>query len=360
MWLFPFLEHTMHAGINRRSATLGLGAVAALTAFNGCGGGGASSGGGAGTSGMTGSIWYRTGDSVLMVPGGGTGAPQFVVKADGGALSSSRPQISRKSPRYLQFTYSGGTGSGESTLLQTYDHGSNQPYCYLTVAGYVTSAFVSPSGNFIAMQRSPDIVNASTGSVVPGVENIIGLNVADISNPNSPTLIRSEFQKGPSCVLKFAWLNDDQFLYMTLDGTMVLGSASAGIQGDKTIGRLIDQGMRVDDMSVHPDGATMLVALYQANAVPFVGDIYLYKTTGELIDQMTATSQGSAPRWSPDGKYFMFSHGTTGTCNGYSCASTCESLYAPSDLHQATLSNVQKFNRDNVPCVLQTFWSSIA
>jgi hypothetical protein len=362
---FLFEEYGMRASeyVNRRSVVLGLGALTALTAFKGCSGGGSGSsdgGGGGASSGLTGSFWYQATNNndnfIIKVPGGGTGTPVAVGKALNNA-PLARLQISRNSPRYLQSLY---YSLDENVLLQAYDHGSNQPYCYMTVPGYVGGANVSPSGNFIGMLRSPSLVNAAVDGSAPGVENIIGMNIADISNPNTPRLIRSEFSRGPSCVIDFAWLDNDQFLYMTLDGTLATGSATAGSQGDTRIGKLNDQGMLKGGMDVHPDGTTMAVTLVSRND-SLAYDTYLYKVTGELIDRLTATGQGSSFQWSPDGKYFAFAHGDTGSCGGsVNCGDICSSLYAPSNARSVTRSSAQAFDKLIVPCTGARAWSSVA
>ena len=344
--------------VRRRSMVLGFGTVAVFAGFKGCGGsgspdgGGGSSGGGA-SSGLTGSFWYRSGDNIVKVSGGGTSAPQVMVPALLGA-PGARPQISRKGPRYLQALY-----SGDDTLLQVYDHGNNQPYCYITVPGYVGGALVSPSGNFIAMQRSPDIVNAALDGAAQGIENIIGLNVADVSDPNSPRLIRSEYSRGPSCVINFAWLDNDQFLYMALDGGMFTGSATAGAQGDKKIGQLNDQGLKKGGFDVHPDGTTMAVCLISVTDES-VFDNHLYKVNGELVARLTATGQGSTPNWSPDGKYFSFTHGYTGNCEAEpGCIAACESFFVSSGARNVTRADAQPFDRSLVPCVGGRAWSAV-
>jgi hypothetical protein len=342
----------MPTGINRRSVAFGLGTVGALAAFKGCGGGGSSAGGDGGGSGsLSGSIWYGGRDGVLMVPGGGTGAQKLVVPY---IQDTAKPQISRKSPRYLQLANS---IRGSGALLQVYDHGSNQPYCYINVPGYVVEAFVSPSGNFIAMTRSPDLVNVPSGGDRFGIEDIVGLNIADISDPNNPTLIRSELQRGPSTALRFAWLDGDQFLYMTNDLSMVLGSAAAGIQGDRKVGTLSAPGSVVNFFDVHPDGSTMLVTLTRQTDGSF--DNYLYKMSGELIDKMTDTGKGTVPLWSPDGKYFMFAYGQVGTCTGSCPVAICETHYAPSSGRNVTRSAAPQLDSAIVPCAIQRFWSSI-
>ena len=115
-------------GMTRRSAVVGLGTVATLTAFKGCGGGGGSDGGGSFGSGsaLTGSIWYESDGKVIKVPGGGTGTPAAVtnLRPPDGVVSSYFPRISRKSPRYLQQGLH-GAGSSTGTTLWVCDHATN-------------------------------------------------------------------------------------------------------------------------------------------------------------------------------------------------------------------------------------------
>jgi hypothetical protein len=344
----------MRTSVNRRSVTLGLGAAGALIAFKGCGGGEPPSGGNGGVSVLPGSIWHMAlGGNVVKIPRGGVGAPQTMGKAFDDQ-SFARLQVSRKSPRYLQSLYRiGGADSSESMLLQCYDHGSNQPYCYFTVPGHVSAAFVSPSGNFVSMKRGPSLVNSTAGDVV-------GLNIVDISDTNNIRMIRNGFQSGSSAVLQFSWLDDDQYIYMTSGGDIVTGSATAGARGDRKIGVLDNQGMHWGPVDVHPDGSSMLVTLTRVDNVN-VHDIYLYKTSGEPIDRMTATGEGTAPRWSPDGRYFLFSHGYTGMglCDGI-CVASCYSLFASADMRGVTTSTATRFDSNIVPCPTELFWSAIA
>jgi hypothetical protein len=341
----------MRKGLNRRSAMLGMGAAAALASFKGCGGGGSPAAGVTESAGLPGSIWYVSGDSVVKVPGG-VGQRQFVAKTITG--NTSRPQISRLSPRYLQTVY-----SDDISLLQCYDHSSNQPYCFLRVPGFVGRALVSPSGNFIAMQRSPTLANAAIAGAAQGVEYIIGLNIADISDPNAPKLIRGEFNSGLSSVFDFDWIGDiDRLMYVTLERGIFSASATAGTAGDERIGRLNDQGKLLSRLDVHPDGSLILVTLAEGDRS---GDIYLYKSSGELLDKVTDTGQGGDPIWSPDAKHFMFTYGYTGICDDPCSFATCETYFAPSDARNVTQSTARLLDRTIVPCVgIERFWSSIA
>jgi hypothetical protein len=356
----------MHTKISRRTAILGLGSAAALAALKGCGGGGGggssspSPGGGGGdgnTSSMAGSIWYSDidGKKLVKVGNGGLGTPTPVadIRPGDGRVSTFYPRISRKSPRYLQL---GSYGVVENTrmLMQVYDHANHQPYCFVDVAGWSSFAYVSPSGNYIGMRLSPELVNDNFD---PDATSIAGLLIVDISNPNTPRVVRDEYLNDGSAMMQFAWLDGDRFLYLNKNRIIVTGSAATGSASDQIVGPLDTQGLVSREFDVHPDGAKMLVTLAAKDGESY--DVYLYDTTGKPIDRMTSTVKGYSPVWSPDGNHFMFKWGSSiGT--DFPRASTCTGFYASASARNLGYADATQYDIFKVSCLNELYWSSIA
>jgi hypothetical protein len=358
----------MRPKITRRSALIGFGALASVPAVKGCGGGGdgSSSDNRVSTnppstpsaSALPGSIWYV--DSInrrlLKVNNGGLGEPVAVRDSRGpdARVDSWSPRISRRSPRYILFGLYGAT-SDTRTVVQIYDHATNQPYCYVDAEGYSDSSLVSPSGNFVGMRRSPELVN---DSMRPNATSIAGLTIVDISNPNDIRAVRSDYLSGRDAVAQFRWLDDDRFLYVTKDLRIVTGAADSPPSSDRVIGSLNLQGLGGGGgIDLHPDGTTMLLQLVTAGDEN--GDIYLYKVTGEPIDRVTSSGQGKDATWSPDGSSFMFKYGGQGCTFPINC-SACTSFYAPAAVRNLAYGDAKQFDQGKVPCTQTLYWSAIA
>ena len=349
-------------GVTRRSAVVGLGSVAALTAFKGCGGGGggSSGGGGGGPTGLPGSFWYEKADGNLYVVAGGTATPVVVNKVLGDPASSNeRFSVSRNSPRYLSIGHS-GIGPDVQAVINCYEQANNGAYCHVNLAGYASAATVSPSGKYIVALRSPELAYSTFN--LGRSTAIIDLIIVDISNVSNIHDIRNTRTEGQSAIYGLQWLDsDDRFVYMTWgDGnfgdSMYAGSVAGGSQGDQFLGKIDKQGLRVGSFSVHPDGSSMLVDLFSDDYILGVWDVYLYKTNGQAVDRMTATGKGYSGIWSPDGNSFFFKYGTSNGCAGVGCSITCSAHYAPSTMRSATLPMVQTLDNDKVPCLYGTSW----
>ena len=353
-------------GMTRRSALVGLGTVAALTVFKGCGGGGGggsyggggngggSNGGGGSIGGaLAGSIWYEDNRKLIMVPGGGTGTPAAVsdIRGADGVVSSYYPRISRKSPRYLQFGLH-GAGSGTGTKLWVYDHATHRPYGFVDMEGYTVTAAMSPSGRYIGMRRSPESVYA-TGSTT-----VAGLTIVDIADIDNVRSLRSEMPGGGDAVSGYAWLDDDRFIYIKENRTIFTGMAGTDSSTDKMTGQFDQQGISLGGFDVHPDGKTMLVTVGSSSDGSV--DIYLYTVDGQPIGRMTNTGNANSPRWSPDGSFFMYRYGTgadgcapIGQCIG------CVVFHAPASARNLAYGDGQQFDGLKVLCTKENFWSSI-
>jgi Tol biopolymer transport system component len=309
---------------------------------------------------MSGSIWYEKDGKIVKVSNGGqaTPAPVADVRLPDNRISSYFPRISRKSPRYLQLGNYVVTSSQEGSLLQVYDHASNQPYCFVNVSGFTSLAYVSPSGNYLGMRRSPEVQNDRFGS---DANSIAGLTIVDISNPNDIRAVRTEYLRDGDAVVHFAWLEGDRFLYIDKRGTIVTGSAGTDSTSDRVVGPLDARGMVGREFDVHPDGATMLIRMLSADGSY---DIYLYGTNGQALARMTSTGQSYAPLWSPDGNHFMFKWGSSAGCAPVGgCAgggTTCSGFYAPASARSLGYSDAAQFDVLKVNCLNELYWSSIA
>jgi hypothetical protein len=368
----------MVTSITRRSAVsilgagLGLGAIVGSSGLSACGGGGATDGaappsgggnGGGGTSGLAGSFWYDQLDK-LYVCAGGTQEPTPVNQYLGQGEIASHFAVERTGPRYLQRShFSGATASDWTAVLNVYEHASNQAYCFVNLAGYVAAAAVSPSGKYVAAFRSPQLSDSTfqEGST----HTIVDLIIIDISDVNNIRDIRSTRTEGRSAVYGFQWLADDRFVYMTWgDGnfgdSMFSGSVATGTQGDRLLGPVDKQGLRVRSFSVHPDESSMLVSMFSDDGVALgVWDVYLYQLNGQRIDRITAFDQGYSGAWSPDGRHIFFKAGSESriNCNpALGCPETCSSHYVSSGARSIRLADAQTLELGKVPCYSNIMW----
>ena len=288
-------------------------------------------------------------------PAGTPAAVGKVLGASGG-VSTWFLRISRKSNRYLQLGHTGAT-TNVTTALQCFDHASNSPYCYVDMAGFASDVRVSPSGNYISALRSPELLKTIDYA---GPNSVVGLVIVDISDVNNIRAVREAYLSGPEAVLAFCWLDGDRFVYVSYDLTVVTGSASASPQQDRVIGRVDARGQGFGGFDVHPDGSTMLVKLNESDSS---SDIYLYSSTGDFLDRMTAVDQAYAPLWSPDGSHFMFKWGSSSGCLPATCGgtsgSTCTGFYAASHSRNLEYSQATQFDGLKVPCRKETYWSAI-
>jgi hypothetical protein len=345
----------------RRSALIGVGSLAAIPIIKGCGGGSDSGsgsgssdsgrgGGGLGSGSTAGSIWYKQDRDLMKVPNGGTGTPTKVasILPDDGIVSSYYPSISRRSTRYAQVGFHGPDGN--ATMIRIFDHATHQPYGFVDMRGLCTPA-LSPSGRYIGMDRSPDIVN---------VNDFAGFTIVDVADINNVTSLREAMPGGDDYLLGFDWLDGDRFIYMTRNGMIFTGAAGTPSSADQTLGQLDALGRRAGGFAVHPDGKTMLVILSAPRDV-LQSDIYLYSVTGGApIARMTSMDACHTPQWSPDGSYFMFTFGSSGApfCSG--CASGCTQFLAPVSGRELKFGDAQQFDAFKVNCVLGNYWSSVA
>jgi WD40-like Beta Propeller Repeat len=326
---------------------------------NGCGGGGSEApaptpepGGTPAPSGSGpgGYIWYeRSGD--LFKVQGATGEPQRVnwLKPDGvGGTRAFR--VSANSSRYLQKS-NYGSGSGSACMIFYFDAATHTQQGFVDMNGYVGDVRVSPSGNYIAMVRSPEYINTLN---LATSENIAGLTVVDISDTSNPRAIRSAFDRDAAAVIQFAWHGNDQYVYMTLDGILYGGTAAGGQPGERRLGRFASDTLIKGEFSLHPSGTSFLIKGVKASDNY---DIYLCGIDGAIQRQMTAVGRGYEPLWSPDGSWFMFKVGSDIGCSDPGCGSTCSAYYAPATVSNLVEANAFKFDGLKVPCLVDHYWS---
>jgi hypothetical protein len=352
--------------ITRRSALIGFGALASVPIVKGCGGsreGGSSDiggGGGAGApSSIAGSIWYAlessfTSDRSLMkVPNGGAGTPTKVasILRGDGIVDTYYPFISRKSTRYIQSGLHGQDSS--ATMIRIFDHATHQPYGFVDMRGFCAPRFMSPSGRYIGMIRSPDVVNNTRFS---------GFAIVDVNDINNVTSLRDEMPEGGEFVVGFDWLDDDRFIYINRDGVIFSGAAGTPGSADQRLGQLDLQGRRPGRFVVHPNGTTMLVVLgtQPSSSGRFDYDIYLYSVSGGTpIARMTSMDVCGEPAWSPDGSYFMFTFGFAGYSAPLGGQGGCSQFLASVSARELQFADGQRLDAAKVNCAQQNFWSSI-
>ncbi len=357
----------MTVSMTRRSLTIGLGTLAAAgPIITACGGGGdnnavesdPSPGSDGSESGLSGSFWYEDKGDLIKVGSGGAGTPTAVATILGasGGVSTWFPRISRQSSRYLQLGHTGAT-TNVTTALQCFDHASHNPYCFVDMAGFASDVLVSPSGRFISALRSPELLKTIDYA---GPNSEVGLVIVDIADVNNIRAVREAYLSGPEAVHSFCWLDGDRFVYVAYDHSIVTGLASAGPQQDRTMGRIDVRGQGFGGFDLHPDGSTMLVKLIQSDSS---SDIYLYSSTGEWLDRMTAVDQAYAPQWSPDGRHFAFKWGSSSGCLPVTCSgsggSTCTGFFSASTSRNLEYSQATQFDGLKVPCRKETYWSAI-
>lgn len=369
----------MRTMITRRSAVsvlgagLGLGTIVGSSGLSGCGGGGSSDGGappsGGGNApptggGLAGSMWYQSPDGKLNVSAGGVQSPVVVNQTVQREGSYPQFEVSRFGPRYLQHWHVSGGSSSESTaVIHVHEHATHATYCFVNIPGWVPVAAASPSGKYVVALRSPEF--ALSGFNLGSTRVVVDLMIIDISDVNNIRDIRSTRTEGRSAVYGFHWLADDRFVYMTWgDGnfgdSMYEGSVAAGSQGDRLLGTVDKQGLRIRSFNVHPDESAMLLSMFSEDGVALgVWDVYLYQLNGQRIDRITAFDQGYAGTWSPDGGHMFFKAGSEsrGNCSpGPGCPDTCSSHSVSSSARSIRLADAQTLGLDKVPCYSGIMW----
>lgn len=271
------------------------------------------------------------------------------LKPDGvGGIRAFR--VSANSTRYLQKS-NYGSGSSSACMIFYFDAAMHTQQGFVDMNGYVGDARVSPSGNYIAMVRSPEYINTLN---LATSENIAGLTVVDISDSRNPRAIRSAFDRDAAAVIQFAWHGDDQYVYMTLDGTLYAGTAAGGQASDRQIGRFSSSTLIKGEFSLHPSGTSFLI---QAAKAPDNYDIYLCGIDGRIQRQMTAVGRGYDPLWSPDGSWFMFKVASDIGCSDPGCTSTCSAYYAPATASNLVEADAIGLDSLTVPCLGDHYWS---
>ena len=346
----------MSSKLTRRSAVLtGLAALVAPPMLSNCGGGGSGGGDQGGSPSASGSLWYEEAGELFVVPDSGAGTPRSVNKVAVQRDTLFDFQVSRQSPRYIQVG-TVGAGSDVSAICYCHEHADNSTYCFINVVGYVSLARVSPTGNYVAMLRSPEVVNARYDT---SPEIIVGLTIVDISNVNSIRDIRSAFRSGDDSIRSFSWLGGDEFVYITVGGSIVRGSAAGGATADRVLGVIDARGLEIGEADVSPDGARVLVRLFDGDGRTSGNwDIYLYETSGTFVGQVTDTGSSYAPLWSPDGTYLMFKDGSPLGCGVEQGPSCCSAHLAVASSRMLTLPSAQLLDSNKLPCIYETFWSS--
>jgi hypothetical protein len=371
------------AAMNRRRALLGLSLAVALGA-NACGGGGSDASqpdpaagdgsapppgavGGdeviapdirlpAPVNGLSGAIWYANGDGNLVKVAGGSSAP-VVVKPLGTYrdVDSVATRVPRRGPRYLEWGRYRDDYGYDFALVQVFDHADNRAYGYHNVEGWVLTSAMSPSGRFVGVLRCPEYYNSLFRA---DTTNIAGLVVVDITDANNQRVTRDEYGHDGRAIDQFCWYGDDQYLYMTLDGTIVRGSAALGVAGEQVIGTFDNQGLLKSSFDVHPDGQTFLMALGGSRDAR---DIHLYRATGQPIARLTATGRAYAPQWSPDGNQFLWKDNGAQLCAVDACegwGEACAAYVAPATTREASVLDAHKFEFAKVPCTALLSWSA--
>lgn len=337
----------------RRSALIGFGSLAAIPIIKGCGGGGSGDtggGGGVGSGSTAGSIWFKEDLNLMKVPNGGTGTPVKVasILPDDGTVSNYFPSISRRSTRYIQAGFHGPDSN--ATMIRIFDHATHQAYGFVDMQG-LCSPIMSPSGRYIGMDRSPDIVD---------VNDFAGLAIVDIADINNVVSLREAMPGGDDYLVGFDWLDNDRFIYVNRNGRIFTGAAGTPSSADQTLGQVDPQGRKVGGVAVHPDGKTMLVILSSPQDV-LQSDLYLYNVVGgPPIARMTSMDACRSPQWSPDGSYFMFTFGSGGAPGCSGCASGCTQFLAPVSGRELKFGDAQQFDALKVNCTLTNYWSSVA
>jgi Tol biopolymer transport system component len=351
----------MSTRISRRTLLLSAAGLSVIGA-KGCGGGsgtGGSDPAGGGSepptgTGLTGYVWYQgVSSGALFKVERGVSEPQRVNSLKDDARDSIRAfRVSTNSPRYLQMgNY--GSGSQSGCMILYFDASTHTQQGFVDMNGYVVDARVSPSGRYIAMVRSPEYIN--TLNQADSV-NIAGLTMVDISDRSKPTAIRTAFGRDSGTTTQFAWYGDDQYVYITLDGTLFGGTAAGGQTGERRMGQFSPSTLSGGEFSLHPSGKSFLINGAKASDNT---DIYLCGIDGSIQRQMTAIRLGHAPLWSPDGSMFMFKWGQADVvCSDSGSRGCCDLYYAPSSVTSVTESQATKFDYLKVQCNVDHFWTA--
>jgi hypothetical protein len=329
------------------------------------GGGGGGGSGGSGT--LSGALWYHdSAEGNLYVVDAGTAAPRVATKSADEANTLFEFQVSRKGPRYLNLGHV-GSGSSASTRAYCLNHADHSSYCFINVVSYVSTALVSPSGNYVAMLRSPELFNALYGS-----DPIVGITMVEIGDPSNIRDNRSDFASGNDAVLSFRWIDDsssDDFIYITVGGSIVRGSAAAGAAGDEVMGTIDKQGLvmtsnefqdnSLDVMDISPDGTQMVLTLINGELVPAADnwwDLFVYDMTGKQVGRLTETKSAYGPLWSPDGRDIFFKDGHPTVNNTF--GKTNSPHVAAASSRSLPLDSATSLDTAKVPTGWDVFWSA--
>jgi hypothetical protein len=299
---------------------------------------------------LSGCFWYERSGDLYRVKSG-DGKPQRVnwLRRRNRGVSSFR--VSANGRHYLQMS-NYDDASGRACELLYFDAETNEQRGFLDMNGYVVDARVSPSGKYIAMVRSPDYMNTLN---LHQSKNIAGLTVVDVSDKKQPRTIRSTFDRNGASAIQFQWHGNDEYVYMTLDGSLYGGPGARGQAGERRLGRFLSSTMIKGEFSLHPNATTFLM---KGRKGPNDYDIYLCGIDGRVQRQMTSVGRAYDPLWSPDGSLFMFKGGSNIGCSDPGCGGTCVAYFASASASYATEKSATLLDGLLVPCSRQFFWTA--
>ena len=138
---------------------------------------------------------------------------------------------------------------------------------------------------------------------------------------------------------------------------MYSGSATGGSAGDRLLGNIDKQGLRIGSFSVRSDESLMLLSMFDQDGFTLgTWDVYAYTLTGEAIDRVTAVDKGFGGAWSPDGNHILFKYGNSAECSVPGCVATCSTHVIASNQRAVGLSATQQLDDAKMPCDWAAFW----